>query len=34
MSFIFGELVPLVKVFRLFRLERDFFGCSECEQSR
>jgi len=33
-GFTLGELVSLVKVFRLFRLERIFFGCSECGHSR
>jgi hypothetical protein len=28
-GFTFGELVSLVKVFRLFKLEQMFFWCSE-----
>jgi hypothetical protein len=33
-SFTLGELVFLVKVFRLFTLEWIFFWCSECGHSR
>ncbi len=33
-GFTLGEPVSLVKVFRLFRLERTFFGCLECEHNR
>jgi len=29
-----GELVSLVKVFRLFKLEHMFFWCSECGHTR
>ncbi len=33
-SFTLLELVSLVKVLRLFRLEQMFFWCSECGYSR
>ncbi len=33
-SFTLGELVFLVKVFRLRRLERVFFGCLKCGHGR
>jgi hypothetical protein len=33
-GFTFGELVSLVKVFRLFILEQIFFWCSKCGHGR
>jgi hypothetical protein len=33
-GFTLDEPVSLVKVFRLFKLEPMFFGCSKCEHSR
>ncbi len=33
-GFTLGELVSLVKVFRLFKLEQMFFWCSECGHNR
>jgi hypothetical protein len=33
-GFTLDELVSLVKVFRLFRLEQFFFWCTECEHNK